>query len=395
MEKKQSIEQHNAEQREVWKRLWEGNPIRVPVTLGINIRYHINNPEVNPKGYTFEQYTREPDAMAELQLATAKWSRNNINWYFDTEVGPPEEGWEVYIDYQNCYEPAWFGCELYFAEGQPPDTRPILTDDNKNMLFDRGIPDPLNDTIMGDIRRHYEYWKDTFRDFTFEGKPVRCTSVSGRGTDGPLVVAIGLRGAEFLTDLYLDPEWAQQLLTYIVDATIVRIEAWRDHLGDELPPDWYVRDPMGLKWGLGDDSVQLLSLDAYRELILPHHKRLFEHFGNKGPNFMHLCGDAQRLLPTIRDELNVISFDTGFPINWNTLRDELGEHCMVWGGVPVAILKDGTPEQVAAETKRILESGIMRGGKFIMREANNLSPGTPLENVRAMYEATKEFGRYE
>ena len=396
-----SVEQHNAEQREVWDRLWAGNPIRPPVTIGINIRYYLDNPAVNPKAYTFKQYTLEPDVMLELQLAAARWARHNTNWHFDAEVGPPEKQWEVSIDYQNCYEAAWFGCELYFAEGQPPDTRPMLADDDdKNLLFDRGIPDPLNDNAMGQIRRHYEYWKEKLERFTFEGKPVRCTGVSGLGTDGPLVAAINLRGAEFITDLYLDPDWAQQLLSYIVEAAIVRIEAWRKHLGPDMPADWFAQDPMGIKWGLGDDSVELLSLEAYRELILPHHERLYEHFGGGppkaggGPNFIHLCGDVQRLLPTIRDELNVKSFDTGFPINWETLRDELGDDVMVWGGVPVSILKDGTPDDVAAETKRILRTNIMRGGKFIMREANNLAPGTPFENLESMYQTTKEVGRY-
>ena len=397
-----SVVEHNAEQREVWTRLWAGDPVRVPVTLGINIRYSMDNPGVNPRGYTFEQYTRRPDVMLELQLAAAKWMRDNVNWYHDAEVGPPENEWAVYIDYQNAYEAAWFGCKMHFAEGQPPDTRPMLADDaKKNLLFDRGIPDPLNDGAMGDIRRHYEQWKARLRTFAFEGKPVRCTGVSGLGTDGPLVVALNLRGAEFVTDLYLDPDWAQRLLAYIVEATIVRIEAWRNYLGPDLPPDWFTKNEMGIKWGFGDDSIELLSVEAYKELILPHHKRLVEHFGGGppsaggGPNFIHLCGDVQRLLPTIRDELNVRSIDTGFPIRWETLRDELGDDVMVWGGVPIALLKDGTPDEVAAETRRVLESGIMRGGRFIMREANNLAPGTPLENLRAMYETTKEFGRYD
>ena len=35
------------------------------------------------------------------------------------------------------------------------------------------------------------------------------------------------------------------------------------------------------------------------------------------------------------------------------------------------------------------------GGRFIMIAANNLAPMTPIEHVVALYEATKEFGRYE
>jgi uroporphyrinogen-III decarboxylase len=49
---------------------------------------------------------------------------------------------------------------------------------------------------------------------------------------------------------------------------------------------------------------------------------------------------------------------------------------------------------VDAECKRILESGIAEGGRFILREANNLSPRTPVENVAAMYEAGTKYGRH-
>jgi uroporphyrinogen-III decarboxylase len=37
----------------------------------------------------------------------------------------------------------------------------------------------------------------------------------------------------------------------------------------------------------------------------------------------------------------------------------------------------------------------MEGGKFILREGNNLAPFTPLENLWAMYETAKEYGRYD
>jgi uroporphyrinogen-III decarboxylase len=49
----------------------------------------------------------------------------------------------------------------------------------------------------------------------------------------------------------------------------------------------------------------------------------------------------------------------------------------------------------AREVQRILASGVVEGGRFILRDANNLAPGTPPESVAVMYEACKEFGRYE
>jgi uroporphyrinogen-III decarboxylase len=36
---------------------------------------------------------------------------------------------------------------------------------------------------------------------------------------------------------------------------------------------------------------------------------------------------------------------------------------------------------------------VLDGGKFILREGNNLAPHTPLENTEAMYYAGREFGQ--
>jgi hypothetical protein len=37
----------------------------------------------------------------------------------------------------------------------------------------------------------------------------------------------------------------------------------------------------------------------------------------------------------------------------------------------------------------------MEGGRFILKEANNLPPRCPEANLAAMYQAGLEFGRYE
>ena len=50
------------------------------------------------------------------------------------------------------------------------------------------------------------------------------------------------------------------------------------------------------------------------------------------------------------------------------------------------------PAAVREEVRRILTSGVLAGGRFVLREGNNLAPHTPLENTEAMYRAGREFG---
>jgi len=52
------------------------------------------------------------------------------------------------MDFQNYYEAGWFGSPIESFEDQVADAVPFLNDDNKRMLFDRGLPDPFRDNLM-------------------------------------------------------------------------------------------------------------------------------------------------------------------------------------------------------------------------------------------------------
>lgn len=376
---------HNREAKEVWDRFNAGSPVRVPVLIGVNSRFYIFNPALNTSGTTFQEYSEDPDVMIRVQLEFQYYQRHNLIW--DTEMGMPKERWAtIYVDLQNTFEAAWFGCPVHYREGQVPDTTPILTGDNKRMLFDRGIPDPFRDGIMAKNLRFYEIMSEKLKDFTFKGLPVNGASPYGIGTDGPFTAASNLRGAtEICLDIYEDPDYVKELMEYITEATILRIRAWRERFGHKMRPD---------RWGFADDSIQLLSTDAFREFVLPYHRRLISELAGAGPHSIHLCGDASRHFPILRDELNIKEFDTGFPVDFAALRRDLGPDVRINGGPSVQFLIRATPAEVRKEVRRILSSGIMEGGRFVLREGNNLAPNTPEENVVAMHAAAREFGGY-
>lgn len=380
----QDFSQHNAEVIEVMNAYRAGRPIRVPMRIGINPRFTMFDHPANPTGITFEQYFTDPANMLQRILEHSEWVRFNVPQ--DLEMGLPAKGWDVYVDFQNTYSAAWLGAPITFSKNQVPATEPILFDDNKRMLFDRGIPDPVTDGLQ---RRRFEFL-DYFQarkqnGFTWRGRPIGVISTGGEWTDGPVTIACNLRGTEFLSDLIEAPEYAQELMTFIMDAEIARLSAQKKRAGTPLKMDAF---------GFADDSISLLSTEMYRELVLPHHRRLVETFGTGKDMSIHLCGDATRYFPTIVKELGIQSFDTGFPVDHGALRKTLGPKIEILGGPSVPFLIRATADEVREETKRILSSGVMDGGRFILREGNNLAPGTAIENIRAMYETAKEFGTY-
>lgn len=68
------------------------------------------------------------------------------------------------------------------------------------------------------------------------------------------------------------------------------------------------------------------------------------------------------------------------------LNRELSPEVTIHGGPNIMLLRDGSPEEVSTETRRILE-----GGKFVLREANNLAPCTPFENLNAMVQTARSL----
>ena len=130
---------HNAEVAALWDAYGEGRPWRVPVIVGTSTRYFIFSRDANPDGVSFREYVEDPLTMMRCQMQFANWSRHNI--LQDVELGPPTEGWDVRVDFQNYYEAAWLGCPVEYFDGQVPDTRPILSDDeSKRRSFDTGFP---------------------------------------------------------------------------------------------------------------------------------------------------------------------------------------------------------------------------------------------------------------
>ena len=376
------IEAHNAEARAVWEAFHAGRPSRPPVALGTNIRFFLFNEALNPaERLTFEDYSSDGVAMLQFQLRAAEWRAEHIAPYCDDPVGLPE-AFSVRVDLQTYDDAGFFGAPLLFLPHQVPDTQPILTGDKKNQLFDRGQPDPLTGGIFAQAHRLHEQMAEYLAPQpTYRNRPIRLEPF-GLYTSGPLTVATALRGSEFYLDFYTDPDYARALLDFVVEGTIARVHAQRRFFGLEpVAPDLF----------FADDAIQMISTRMLVEFLLPAYRKLKAGLTTAKRIKIHLCGDATRHFKVLKEELGVHDFETGYPVDFGWLRRELGPEVTIHGGPSAIFLQQATPEEVRAETERILNSGICDGGRFVLREGNNLAPGTPLANLAAMYETVRAW----
>lgn len=377
----------DAEKQRVHKAFADGQPIRVPVALGTNPRHVVVKPEWNVWGYNFQQAYEDPEAHLRIELQHQLYRKRFISRFCDETSELPDK-WVVGQELYNVYEAAALGCPMEYPPEQVPTTHPFETQAELEQAMRQDITRPLE--------LPYWKWRVAFQSelekvaagMTFEGRPVEVTPLMCLGSDGPVTVACNLRGSEFLTDLLAEPEQADRLMRFVTDAALHRRRAFR-----ELHPE----HPGFAPW-LADDSTQMISVNMYRERVLPLHRELYDDGDDHGraemERGMHLCGDATRHFPTIHEELGVTNFDTGFPVDHGKLRDELGDDVMISGGPSVDLLTDSHPDRVYERTREILQSGVMRGGRFLLREANNLPPNAREECLEAMYTAGLEYGWY-
>jgi uroporphyrinogen-III decarboxylase len=71
----------------------------------------------------------------------------------------------------------------------------------------------------------------------------------------------------------------------------------------------------------------------------------------------------------------------------------IGEKFCISGGIPNFLLSYGTPDEVRAYCKKVID-GVARDGGYIMDASAIIQNDAKVENIKAMTEFTREYGLY-
>lgn len=202
-----------------------------------------------------------------------------------------------------------------------------------------------------------------------------------------------MRGfTEFLMDLLINTEFASRLMDIIADIWIRIAENALEAVGNNIDV---------IMWGddLAMQQATFMSPEMYRELIKPRHKRMLAALKSRSSAKVHYhcCGSVYPLIEDLID----IGIDALNPIQVAArnmdparLKDEFGERLAFWGAIDTqGVLPHGSPEEVRAEVRRIIDI-LGKGGGYILASVHNIQAEVKPENIAAMFEEGKSYGVY-
>ena len=201
-----------------------------------------------------------------------------------------------------------------------------------------------------------------------------------------------LRGLEHLiTDLILNPEFVTALMTKLLEINIAGTSRFLDIAGEYIHV-FRTADDLATQRGL------LMSPKTYRSLLKPVYKQYFDFVKSRtrAKIFYHSCGCINDLV----DDLVDAGVDILNPVQVSAMGDTAAlkarfqDRVVFWGGIDTQrVLPYGTVEDVEAEVKqRILD--LAPGGGYVVGSVHNIQPDVPPQNIIAMAEATRKYGRY-
>jgi uroporphyrinogen decarboxylase len=236
------------------------------------------------------------------------------------------------------------------------------------------LPDPLDRRFFDDIPAKIERFPDRFRVFQIG------FSLYER--------AWTLRGmANLMMDFCEHPDFVHQLLGAVADYNITQAREAMKRPIDAV----YFGDDWGQQRGLQ------MGPRTWREFILPQLRRMYATVRAAGKFVMiHSCGDVDEVFDDLLDAgLNCFNPFQPEVMNVYSLLPKYRRRLAFHGGLSTQrTLPFGTPDDVRAETRRLLELG--RDGGLVVAPAHDVEGDVPLENMRAAIEivqAQPEFLR--
>lgn len=305
---------------------------------------------INQFGLKFESAHKNAKNMATLAASTYKLSK------FECAVVP----------FDVNYEAEALGSEINFHETSSEE---IVYPTVKNPILDVGQPVNIPQDLVkrGRIPVILEaiqmLQKDVGRDIAI-----------GAYVLGPYTLAGALTDLDtFLKRSYKNPTETKNVLDSLVEVIVTIAQALK-HAG----ADYVTVREMGA-------TSDLISPRIFKTIVLPYLETIFQQIDS--PTILHICGNTTPILQFM-SQAGADAVSIGQKTAIAQAKEVLGNKVPLLGNIDgFGVITRGTPEEIKRVVKEAIESGV-----DAIWPACDIWPTAPIENVRTLVEATKEYG---
>lgn len=189
-----------------------------------------------------------------------------------------------------------------------------------------------------------------------------------------------------LTALIEQPEWCTDMFNVLLDVQLQILDivwnaGYRFHC---------------IRWpdDMGYKDNQFFSLNTYRELIKPVHKRAIDWAHSKGIRaILHSCGNINPFIPELveigLDGVNPLEVKAG--MNPVEIKHRFGDKLLLHGGINAALWDK--PEEFEVQMREVVPV-LKESGGYIFSSDHSVPSSVSLETFRRIVNLAKELGSY-
>jgi len=283
--------------------------------------------------------------------------------------------------FTDSYGQIWHKAEPYFYAGTGILSH-IQPDDDISQVMK--FPNPEEPKWMKGIAEHARRLRES-TDYFVTMRMV--------ASHGPFQTACDLRGTKnFLMDMALHPDFAQELLDHISDLLVGLFHQAMGAGGDyfdmiELPGDDYAYN-----------TGTIISPRMFRKYIKPILNRFIETIRAYRPN-IKIMFHSDGLITSLLEDLIDLGIDVVHPLeplpgtDFIEIKKQFGERIAFLGAIDISHALPGSKEDVIAEVQTRIRQ-LAPGGGYILAPSNHIQADVPPENVELLYKSAQEFGVY-